>query len=203
MKTMEKIKLKKLDKILLALKELSASSKKNLKFEDIVVAIYKKFPEDFHLRGYREFPDADIIRRKLYRFREDGILLARNMIFSLTDKGIDEADKLRKAISRKEIKTEPKLDRYVEKEMKRIKNLNSFKSFVGGKSDSILDTDFFDYLGISVKSDKIEFKSRMKTVSDVAKAIKKSREPGLNSVLEFHNFMIDRYKEIIEYKLRN
>jgi hypothetical protein len=200
---MEKIKLSKLDKILLALGELADSSKKNLKFEDIVVAIFSKFPEDFHLRGYKKYPDADIIRRSLYTFRENGMLLARNMIFSLTDKGIDEANKLRSAISKKKINIEPKLDRYVEKEIKRIKNLSAYKLYIKGKSDNILDTDFFDFLGISVKSDRIEFKSRMKTISDVDKAAKKIKDSNLNSVLDFYDFMIKRYREIIDYKLKN
>ena len=121
---MKNIRLSKQNKILLALLELANNSKKNLTFEDVVVAIYKKFPEDFHLKGYKEYPDADLIRRPLYQFRDQGLLLVRNMIFSLTDKGLDEATKMKKQVKKKKKETNEKFDRYIQKKIKRIRTLS-------------------------------------------------------------------------------
>ena len=45
-------------KILLVLFRLSKHSKMNLKFEDIVVALFKKYPEEFQLKGYQQYPDS-------------------------------------------------------------------------------------------------------------------------------------------------
>ena len=200
---MKSIRLSKQEKILLALLELADNSKKNLKFEDVVVAIYKKFPEDFHLKGYKEYPDADLIRRPLYSFRDHGTLLVRNMIFSLTDKGLDEALKIKNRASKKNIQSNEKFDRYVGKEINRIKNLNSFNLFIKNKEENIFDTDFFDYLGISVKSDKIDFKSRLQVLSEMAVALKDQKEAELISVNNFHSFMVNKFKDIINYKLKN
>ncbi len=200
---MKSVKLSKQEKILLALLELSKSSKNNLKFEDVVVSIFRKFPDDFHLKGYKEYPDADAIRRPLYTFRDQGLLLVRNMIFSLTDKGLDEATKIKKHSSRKKIQAKSQFDRYVEKEIRRIKNLNSLNLYAKDYYDKIFDTDFFDFLGISVKSDKVEFRSRLKIMSDVAKVLKNEKEEEARVLYKFHTFMLDKFRDIIKYKLEN
>ena len=54
----EKIKLSRPNKILLVMYELSNKRKKSLRFEDIVVALFKQYKEDFHMRGYPQYPDS-------------------------------------------------------------------------------------------------------------------------------------------------
>lgn len=201
---MKKIGLLKQHKILIVLLKLSSGTKKNLKFEDIVVELFKEFPKDFHLKGYNKYPDSgDSIKRPLYTLRDSGILTARNMIFALTDKGIDMANKIKGGIAKKEIQTNENFDRYIEKEIRRIKNLNSLELFLEKHLDDILDTDFFDYLGVSVKVGRMDFKSRVNVMQDVAKVLKNQDEKQFNILYKFHNFMFKKFKKEINYKLNN
>ena len=45
-------------KILAIMYELCKGAPQALLYEDIVVAAFKKYPEDFQLRGYPEYPDS-------------------------------------------------------------------------------------------------------------------------------------------------
>jgi hypothetical protein len=201
---MKKLILTKQHKILLILLKLSKGKRENIKFEDIVVELFKKFPQDFHLKGYQQYPDSgDSIKRPLYSFRDDGILLVKNMIFCLTDKGLDKAKELKNQIGRKSIKNNENFDRYIEKEILRIRNLNSFKLFLKEEFNEILDTDFFEYLGISVKTERMDFKSRIKTIKDVSIILKNEKDVQYHILYNFHKFMFKKFKKEITYKLNN
>lgn len=201
---MEKINLSKQQKILLVLFELSCGEKKNLKFEDIVVALFHRFPEDFHLKGYAKYPDSGhSTRRPLYTLKENGILTVGSMIFTLTDKGIDNATRISKHIGHKEIRTDENFDRYIDKEIKRIKNLNSFELFLKNNFNEILDTDFFDYLGVSVRTERMNFKARLNLINETMDKLKKQSEKQFKFLLNFHKFMLRKFRKEINYKLNN
>ena len=199
-----KIEIKKGEKILLVLLDLSEGSRKNMKFEDIVVALFKKFPDSFHLKGYKEYPDSgDSIKRRLYTFRDDGLLLVNNMIFSLTDKGIDTVKKIQHSIHGKKPIEKENFDRYIQKEINRIQNLQSFKMFINDEINKILDTDFFDYLGLSVRSERMNFKARLNLLNEVSKILHSRKEKLFQLIVNFHEFMMERFKEEIKFKLNN
>lgn len=201
---MQKINLTRQQKILLILGELSREEKKKFKFEDIAVALFKKFPEDFHLKGYKQYPDSGhSVRRPLYSLKAAGCVTANNMFFSLTDKGSSKAEKIRNQMKGKRILPNENFDRYVNKEIERIKTLRSFELYFQKKYQKILDTDFYDYLGVSVRSSKMEFLGRMNTLFDVAKALENRRSHVLfKSIYNFHNYMFKKFKDEIDYKLR-
>lgn len=201
---MENLNLSKQQKILLVLFDLSGGEKKNLKFEDISVGLFIKFPKDFHMKGYEQYPDSgDSIKRPLYTFRDKGLLVVRNMIFSLTDKGLDIAQKTLNKVGDRTIKEEENFDRYVEKELKRIENLNSFKYFLNNQTASILDTDFFDYLGISVRSSRMDFKGRLNYINEIVDLLKKKNNQKYKTISDFHKYMISKFNMEISYKLNN
>src|SRR3990167_6618802 len=80
------------EKILLFLYESEKDQKKRFVYEDIAVGLFKKYPDDFHLKGYPEYPDSsDSSQRLLYEFKKKGYVSAANKIFSLTDNGIEFA----------------------------------------------------------------------------------------------------------------
>lgn len=195
-------------KILLVLYELSGEHKKQLKFEDIVVAAYKRFPETFHLRGYKEYPDSgDLIHKPLYDMRPRGFLTANQKMFSLTEKGILAAKQLNKAIKRGgEAHFKP--SREIGKEIERILSTDAFIFFKEKKTDKILDTDFLQYLGVSVHTSKNEFRNRLDTVKyavDSAKSFYPTQT--CKSLSEYHGFMLRRFdqlmREMSEQKERN
>ena len=85
----EPVKLSRADKILMVLYEMGGESRKPLRYEDIVVSVFKKYPQDFQLRGYPQYPDSsDLVHKPLYDFRKNGLLEANNKVFVLTERGI-------------------------------------------------------------------------------------------------------------------
>jgi hypothetical protein len=201
---MDSFNLSKQQKILLVLFELSQGGKKNLKFEDISVALFKKFSKDFHMKGYEQYPDSgDSIKRPLYTFRDKGLLSARNMIFSLTEKGLDISLKIKNKVSGKNIPEKENFDRYIEKELLRITNLNAFKNFIAAKFNDIFDTDFFDYIGISVRASRMDFKGRLRYIDDIIRSLKKTDTKKYGSIINFHSFMLKQFDKEINYKSNN
>ena len=196
---MEKIDITKQDKIILVVSEISHSTKKSIKFEDIAVGLFKKFPKDFHLRGYSNYPDSgDAVKRALYTLRDRGFLSVNNMIFSLTEKGIDSGKKMLHHTKGNKIIQTDNLDRYILSKINRIKKLESFNMFINGKSKDISLTDLFNYLGVSVRTNRMDFKARLHFIEEVVEKVGKK-----DKVFKFHDFVVKKFKQDIDYKLNN
>jgi hypothetical protein len=94
-------------------------------------------------------------------------------------------------------------DRYIDKEIRRLEKLNSLHLFVNNKYEKILDTDFFDFLGTSVKTERMDFKSRLKIMDEVLSDLEKQKEKKFHLISEYIKFMKNKYRDIIIYKLEN
>jgi hypothetical protein len=199
------------DKILLAIHQLSGGTTKAVEYEDIVVAAWKLFPEDFGLRKYvHEYPDASDIHKPLYGpLKARGLVLSGNKKFKLTDKGVEYAAKLEQVrqgivpmeeIVNGEIKPE-RLSRNQEAELRRIIDTDAFKYFATGQKEKILDTDFYAYLGATVRTERHEFLGRVTAVADaVANATKISQNPKHQLAAQLHAYVCERFSEIIDRK---
>ncbi len=189
-------------KILLMLYELSGKKKKSLQFEDIVVALFKKYPEEFQLLGYPEYPDSFSIHRPLYKTKENGFVSINNKLFSLTNYGIEVAKKINKIVEGKSILPSLHFSKYTEMEISRIKSLESFRLFLQREESKISDTDFYSYLGITVKTGKIDFLGRLAAMKSVIKELKSYKKRKLlhNKILDFNKFILKKFKDIIDYK---
>lgn len=194
--------LRKKHKILLVLYRLAKGKKSNLKFEDIVVALYKKYPEEFNLKGYPEYPDADLIRRPLYRFRDEGLLDARNMVFVFTNKGLEIAGKINNRVGKKKVRSEQVFDRYIESEIRRILSTNAYKLFIRNEQAKILDTDFFDYIGVSVRADKKVFKNRINVLNEMSQVILNAQQDRYKKLTELHSLLKKKFRKEISYYLK-
>ncbi len=86
--------LSKPQKILAVMFELCRGEHKALQYEDIVVAAFKRYPEDFQLRGYPQFPDSSDIHKPLYKMKGEGLVRSANKTFELTERGIEVAARL-------------------------------------------------------------------------------------------------------------
>jgi len=191
--------------------QLSDGATKGLEYEDIVVTAWKLFPEDFGLRKYvREYPDSSDIHKPLYGpLKERGFVLSGNKKFKLTEKGLEYArqlDKVRqgllpldKVIGKT---TAPdRLSRDKEVELKRICETDAFRLFATGQREKILDTDFYAYLGATVRTERHEFLGRLKTVTDaIADSARISQNPKYQIAVELHQFVYNRFAEIIQRK---
>ena len=199
------------EKILVAMNQLSRGSRKALEYEDIVVAAWKLFPEDFGLRKYvREYPDASDIHKPLYGpLKSRGLVLSGHKKFRLTEKGIAyaaELDKVRQGLlPLDQIGSGPtvtdRLSRDKESELRRICETDAFKLFATGQREKILDSDFYSYLAATVRTGRHEFLGRLATVADAVKdAARIGQNPKYLIAAELHKFVCDKFSPIIDRK---
>lgn len=164
---MKKISLSVGDKILAAMHELSQGSTKPLKYEDIVVTAWKKFPQDFSLRGY-EYPDSSDIHKPLYGpLKSKGFIRTANKFFSLTEHGLAYIESvLQKLGSSKTTKTQAeRLGRGEQAEIEKLLQSDAFKLYESGEKDKILDSDIYAFYGVTVRTGKNEFIGRITVVT--------------------------------------
>jgi hypothetical protein len=198
---MTNINLSQAEKVMLALNDLAKGTKATIRYEEIVVKVFKMYPADFHLKGFPEYPDSgDIVHKKLYDFRKKGFVQAGNKMFSLTDKGLVAAEQLRKAVKGHSVHETTRLSRDIDKEVTRISKTAGFALFIKDDKDNIVDTDLFEYLGATVRTVRSDFIGRLTTLEDVANAIKDKPEGLYQKINEYHHFMVDKFHSVIDYK---
>jgi len=188
------------EKIILAMSDLSGGTSKPLRYEDIVVRAFQMFPQDFALRGYSQYPDSSDIHKPLYGpLKRAGFVLAGNKQFRLTQKGIERAKELHSADEKRGPKSRIRLTRDKEAELQRIYQTDAFRLFVDDKRDDVLDTDFYAYLGVTVRIGKNEFLGRLNTVGDaVETAAGVLKDPPARKALELHRFLVAKFSAQIE-----
>ena len=176
---------------------------RNLKFEDIVVNAFKKFPEDFHLRGYPEYPDSgDLVHKPLYDFRKKGFLDANNKVFSFTERGLSFAKQISELIKGKSVASTARLSRYADREIERIRSTEGFRLFSRGENETVNDTDFYAYLGVTARTSKNDFLGRLNTVSAAIEELSGAKEKTEldNAIIRYHEFLVnDKFKDVVDY----
>jgi hypothetical protein len=183
------------EKILAVMFDLSKGESKALLYEDIVVAAFKRYPEDFQLRGYPQYPDSSDIHKPLYKMKRDGLVRSANKSFMLTPMGIGVAQ----GLSGTPEATRDRLTKPEENEINRITKSQAFQLFQEGMSSRILDTDFYDYLGVSVRTPKGDFLGRVATVAQAVAAHGAKRNDKLSEVLtKMHEWIVVRFNEEIQ-----
>lgn len=183
------------DKILTVMFDLSGAEPKALLYEDIVVAAFRRYPEDFQLRGYPEYPDSSDIHKPLYKMKRDGLVRSANKSFMLTPMGIGVAQKLTGTPDA----TRDRLTKPEENEIVRITKSQAFQLFLADQKSRILDTDFYDYLGVSVRTPKGDFLGRLATVAQSVAAHGSKRNDKLSEMLaQLHEWITVHFNEEIQ-----
>jgi len=188
---------------LLILFRLSKGTGRKIRFEDIAVSAFKAFPQDFQLKGYPEYPDSgDIIHKPLYsELKKGGYVLSGNKYFSLTKKGLEKGEALDQSVlGSKEFKSDAvKFTPAQQTEIENILSSTAYKLFSENKSDDILDIDFYNYLGVTVRTGKYDFLGRLNSVEDAINAVG-VRKPDLGkNLLRLHKFILDKFKSNVDY----
>lgn len=196
------IGLSRVEKILITLFDLSDGKKRNIRFEDLVVALFKKYPDHFHLKGYSEFPDSESVNNALYHnLKKKGLISYGNKVFSLTDRGFAVTGELKEIVNGKIVQKIFRFPKFVEGEIRRIKSLDGFRLFLRGNLEKILDTDFYNYFGVSVRTEKNEFLGRLSTMHDLIEVLqKKSPKDRIdNELINYHKFIVSKFKDMVDY----
>lgn len=196
----KEIVLSKRDKLLIVIYEMSSAKQSTLKYEDIFVKAFKKYPDDFHLRGYPQYPDTgDSTQRPLYGLRKDGLIKVHNKFVALTEKGMTYARQVIKTECQSPKQSLKKLSRDIMSEIDRIKNTDAFHLFVTDKKEQIVDTDLFSYLGTTVRTERTDFRARIKTIKDVIKAI--SADESFKIIVDLNKYLFEKFADVIKTKL--
>ncbi|MBP6855465.1 MAG: hypothetical protein KBC26_00560 [Candidatus Pacebacteria bacterium] len=192
------------EKILLYLYEAGNNEMAKIRFEDIVVGLFKKYPHEFHLKGHPEYPDSgDMVHKPLYDSKKKGYVNASNKIFSLTERGLEYAKTLAQKPPLQDI-SENRLSRSTETEVSRIKKLEGFFLFSEGKNEKLSDNDLYGYLGVTVRTPKNAFVGRMETIKETIDELKKHKDDGsFNMIVSYHKFLMSKFEDIIIYFTKN
>lgn len=182
-------------KILAVMYELCQGDATALQYEDIVVAAFKRYPEDFQLRGYPQYPDSSDVHKPLYEMKQQGLLRSANKTFELTARGLEVASRL----VHSERENKDRLTKLEETEVGRIVNSAASKLFQEGRKEAILDTDFYEYLGVTVRTSRANCLGRLSNVEHAIVAHEHKRADGLSPVLRaLHEFLLSKFKAEIE-----
>jgi hypothetical protein len=170
------------EKILVAMHRLSGGTTRMLKYEDIVVEAFKVFPDEFALRGYPQFPDSSDVHKPLYgMLKRRGLVRAAHKTFALTTKGVETARRLisNAGASLDQARSADRLTRDMQTEIDRMLASDAFAFFADGRRDKILDTDFYNFLGCTVRTPPNDFLGRLTTTADAVVAAVRLRHPDL------------------------
>jgi hypothetical protein len=189
--------LSKPQKILAVMLDLCKGDPMALQYEDIVVAAFKRYPEDFQLRGYPMYPDSSDVHKPLYEMKQQGLLRSANKTFELTARGLEVAAKLMHS----ESETKDRLTKLEESEINRIVKTASFTLFQDGRKDSILDSDFYEYLGVTVRTSRANCLGRLSNVEHAVAAYGMKRADNLSHVLQkLHEFLLLKFNGDIQQR---
>ena len=127
--------------------------------------------------------------------KQQGLLRSANKTFELTPRGFDTAAKL----THSQNESKDRLTKLEESEISRICNSAAFVMFHKGEKDTILDTDFYEYLGVTVRTSRANCMGRLSNVEFAIAAHEQKRADKLSQELrELHDFLILKFKKDIE-----
>lgn len=195
----KKIKLSNSKKILATMYLISEGSAKPVKFEDLVVEIFKAYPNDFHLPGYKQFPDPESVRRPMHEFRKIGLINMGNKVYSLTEMGMEHAKQILESIEgKKTTSTTRILPKFAQGEINRIKSTEGFLLFSKGQNKKITETDYYNYVGVTPRTLKSDFAGRLSIVSEAISMLDKKEDtsPTEEAVIKYHKFIMGKFKDI-------
>lgn len=197
------------DKILLAIYTLNKKHAESGKItkEEMVVKVWEMFPEDFCIKGYPQYPNADISKYITRLFKEN-LLKGSFFNYVITSKGKEYAESIMPDTKNDKKKIVISGSREIEAEIKRIKNSKIFHLFLNGESN-FLESDLFDFLGTSARSlldsNKTIFISKynliMKEVIPFCGKIKK-RDPEAEKIILLSDILIQKFRDILTQKTR-
>lgn len=191
------------EKILLVLYRLAKGTKNKVRFEDIAVSAFKTFPQDFQLKGYPKYPDTgDIIHKPLYSdLKKNGYVLSGNKYFSLTQKGTEKGKFLNESLSGiKSFKTDStKFTATQQSEIENIFSSTAYQLYTDNKKEDILDIDFYNYLGVSVRTNKYDFQGRLNNIEDAIRAVGIRKPEVGKSLIDFHQFLIKKFNNNVQF----
>lgn len=167
--------------ILLALHKVADGTTRLCAYEDIVVEAWKMFPQEFGLRGYANtYPDSSDLHKPLYGpLKRDGYVRVQNKKFGLTKSGLAAAEQLRLPAGG-EYRALGRIRRDQRIEIERLTKRPSLTLVEHDEADELVDTDLYDFYGVTVRTKPADFAGRIATVDAAVDAAVSAQDPSID-----------------------
>jgi hypothetical protein len=169
------------EKILLAIHDVAGGTTRLCAYEDIVVRAWQLFPEEFGLRGYTElYPDASDLHKPLYGpLKRDGLVRSQSKKFGLTPRGLEVVERLRSPTSLGDGRA--RVERHQKAELERLIDRPAVRLTLEGQAAELLDTDLYDFYGVTVRTPPGDFAGRVVTVDTAIDTAISVQDPSIDS----------------------
>jgi hypothetical protein len=188
--------LSKAEKLLSAAGTLASEGKSEFTAEDLIVRAHQLFPDDFALKGYREYPDSNIVLTQVMGIKAP--LIVRGWLektgtkqYRLTPKGLYDYGEL--TADSEEVRvtaeTATSIERKQDEAIGRLMTSTAFDLFKQGRADHITFHQFCRFVGLSARDKWQRVAGRLEAVKhliDEARRLGESGQ-GLRVHLE-HNY---------------
>lgn len=173
-------------------------------FDDIVVLVFKLFPEKFALIRYPYYPDAKRVHDCLWHCTYKGKQWLKGNPksgFKVTDKGKEFVSEAKLALEGKlqlEGKNlKEKADRKEVFFIELLEKSDAYKKFIGGNKEQISDYDIRSLLRVTRNAPKETAINNLKKYENFSKILHKTQFDA------FFDFLIKKIKKIYEEKNEN
>lgn len=172
--------LSRVEQLLVAAGRLAAEGKAEFSAEELVVSAFKVFPEAFHLRGYKNYPDSNRVLTKL--MGKSAPLVVRGWIaktgtkkYRLTPTGLEEF----RAIEGGDHSTAfERLDQRKEEEIGTLLALPAFDLFKSGDAGQITFHQFCRFVGLAAGDKWQAVEGKLNQVRQLVEEAQKIGEAG-------------------------
>jgi hypothetical protein len=167
--------------ILLTIYKVAKGTTRLCAYEDLVVEAWKLFPQEFGLRGYVDkYPDSSDLHKPLYGpLKREGYVRVQNKKFGLTERGLAEAEDLRQP-DRGEQSVLGRVRRDQRIEIERLIKKSSVALIEEGNASELVDTDLYDFYGVTVRTKPADFAGRVTTVDAALDAAVAAQDPSID-----------------------
>ena len=167
--------------ILLTIYKVAGGTTRLCAYEDLVVEAWKLFPHEFGLRGYVDkYPDSSDLHKPLYGpLKRDGYVRVQNKKFGLTERGLAAAERLRQPDQREQADL-GRVRRDQRIEIERLIKKPSVALMEDGNASELVDTDLYDFYGVTVRTKPADFAGRVTTVDAALDAAVTAQDPSID-----------------------
>lgn len=187
--------------ILISIFKACKGEKKPVEFENVVVEAFKIFPNIFHLKGFKAYPDSAKIEKRIYdRLKPNGFVITAGRKVEMTEYGMEKA---RFLVGKMNGVDNIKLsDTLTDRELlhyRKLLGLDGFILFSNDNNSKLLDVDIYEFYNISARTNLLEIKGKIKIINDLLEKLKKHSVPNINELIDYKSKIDKLMKELSIY----
>jgi len=204
---MESNNLTKSEKFLIAVYSLSPKSKRDITIEDVAIFLWKKYPKEYCLRGYPQYPNADIQKHATKLFNEN-LMKGGVYGYKLTIKGKEYSKRIlnkSEGIIRKKGSVSSEERGYIKKHIERILKTKVFNYYEEDEKLNLVESDLFEFMGTNARSlntrDKKSFLTQYNIITkDIIPYCEKSNDEYHKKIVSLWDKLLAKFQKILNKK---